>query len=174
LTTGPAVDKWPSWSRDGQTIYFASNHNSGSFQIWKIPAKGGEAVRITPDDGEGRDLPQESPDEKFIYYQKGWPTHCSVWSMKVDGREETVTLDPVHCEGRWTVWKQGIYFFRPTDERGRSDLCVYEFATGKTSKILTVDRRVSSSIAASPDGRTILWSQYDQSGSDLMLVENFR
>jgi hypothetical protein len=94
--------------------------------------------------------------------------------MKVDGAEETVILDPVYCEGGWTVWQQGIYFFRPVDERGRSDLCVYEFATGKTSKVLTIDRRVSFFVAASPDGRTILWPQYDQSGSDLMLVENFR
>ena len=29
-------------------------------------------------------------------------------------------------------------------------------------------------IALSPDGRTLLYSQIDDAGSDLMLVENFR
>ena len=29
-------------------------------------------------------------------------------------------------------------------------------------------------MTVSPEGQTILYSQYDESGSDLMLVENFR
>jgi len=83
-------------------------------------------------------------------------------------------LGPTHPEARWTVSKQGIYFFTPPDGQGRSDICVYEFSTGKTSKILTIERNVYNCIAVSPDERTILYTQSDQVGSDLMLVENFR
>jgi Tol biopolymer transport system component len=170
LTTDPAVEKWPYWSWDGQSVYFTSLR-SGKEQIWKMPAIGGNAVQITRNTG---DVPQESPDGKFIYFQKGWPLQCSVWKVPVVGGKETVVLDSVHCAGQWTVWERGIYFFRPPDEKGRSDICLYEFATGTTSKILTIERRIGSYIASSADGRKILYTQFDQSGSDLMLVENFR
>ena len=64
LTTSPAADKWPYWSRDGQSIHFVS----GSSQIWKMSATGGDVVRVTPDDGETRDAPQVSPDGRYVYY----------------------------------------------------------------------------------------------------------
>ena len=50
----------------------------------------------------------------------------------------------------------------------------YEFATGQIRKVLTIQRRVDNHIAVSPDGQTILYPQWDESGSVLMLVENFR
>jgi len=72
------------------------------------------------------------------------------------------------------VGKEGIYFFTVPDKKGHSDLSIYEFATGKTRKILTIERPVDAFFAVSPDGRTILYTQIDDVGSDLMLVENFR
>jgi secreted PhoX family phosphatase len=61
------------------------------------------------------------------------------------------------------------------DENGRSELRLQEFAAGKTRKILTLDQQAAlTGLTVSPDGRTILYGQIDQAGSDLMLVENFR
>ncbi|HSA93477.1 MAG TPA: winged helix-turn-helix domain-containing protein, partial [Terriglobales bacterium] len=40
LTSGDFNHVVPSWSRDGQWIYFASDR-SGSWQVWKMPAAGG-------------------------------------------------------------------------------------------------------------------------------------
>ncbi len=71
-------------------------------------------------------------------------------------------------------WKEGIDFFRTPDKLGHSDICFYEFATGQIRKILSTERPVNTHIAVSPDGRTILYLQSDESGSVLMLVENFR
>jgi Tol biopolymer transport system component/DNA-binding winged helix-turn-helix (wHTH) protein len=174
LTTHPAADKWPSWSRDGRWLYFCSNR-SGWGGIWKVPANGGEAVHIIGGMGpEAEDVPQESSDGKFVYYEKGWPAHCSVWRVPVAGGEEAKVIDSTHTYAGWAVGKQGIYFFTPPDELGRSDICFYEFSTGKTNKIITIDREVGYRIAISPDERTILYRQLDQAGSDLMLVENFR
>ena len=138
-----------------------------------MPATGGEAVQITRHGGEA-DVPQESPDGKFLYYHKGWPSHCSVWRIPVAGGEEVKVLDSVHPYGLWEVGKQGIYFFTPPDGHGRSDLCLYKFATGKTSKILTIEPHLYHRIAVSPDEQTILCTRYEQTGSDLMLVEDFR
>lgn len=170
LTTHPAEDKWPYWSHDGKWIYFSSTR-SGREEIWKMPSNGGEAVQITRNSG---DVPQESPDGKFLYYMKGWPDAVSVWRAAVDGNQEVNVLDSVHSEGQWAVGKEGIYFFRTPDKIGHSDICFYEFATGQIRKVLTIQRPVNNHIAVSPDGRTILYPQSDESGSVLMLVENFR
>jgi eukaryotic-like serine/threonine-protein kinase len=176
VTSDPAVeDKWPSWSQDSQTIYFDS-WRDGANQIWKVPSAGGRAVQITPG-GVRRSGPQESPDGKFVYYMKYNAAHGaydSVWRMPVGGGEEIRVIDSVHPDGFYRVREAGIYFFTPVDERGRSDICLYEFATGKTKRILAIEGRSSYYIEASADARSILYSNYDQAGSDLMLIENFR
>jgi hypothetical protein len=85
-----------------------------------------------------------------------------------------MVVDSVHNAAGWTVGKAGIYFFTPPDAEGRNEIRLYRLAIGKTTRILTIDRNVGYRIAVSPDERTILYGQYDQSGRDLMLVENFR
>jgi Tol biopolymer transport system component len=169
LTTHPAEDKWPYWSHDGKWIYFASTR-TGREEIWKMPSGGGEAVQITRNSG---DMPQESPDGRFLYYMKGWPEAVTVWRALPDGSEEVNVLDSIDSFGEWTVGKEGMYFFRTSDKMGYRDICFYEFATGQTRKIVTTQRPPWSRIVVSPDGRTILYPQSDQSGSVLMLVENF-
>jgi Tol biopolymer transport system component len=170
MTTNPAEDKWPYWSHDGKWIYFSSTR-SGREEIWEMSSSGGEAVQITRNSG---DIPQESPDGKFLYYMKGWPEAVSIWKASVDGNQETKVLDSVDRDGEWTVGKEGIYFFITADKMGHRDICFYGFATGQTRKILTIQRPVENHIAVSPDGRTILYPQSDESGSVLMLVDNVR
>ena len=46
MTSNPAGDFNPCWSKDVKTIYFISTR-SGSSQVWKISADGGEAVQVT-------------------------------------------------------------------------------------------------------------------------------
>jgi Tol biopolymer transport system component len=123
--------------------------------------------------GGGRDLPQDSPDGKFIFYQKGWPMNVSVWKKPVEGGQETKLIEGVHPAGGWTVGLNGIYFFAVPDAKGHSEIRLYEFATGRIKKILTVERNIEHKIALSPDRRTIFYTQIDETGSDLMLVENF-
>jgi Tol biopolymer transport system component len=161
---------WPYWSRDGQLIYFRL-FRSGSSEIWKMPAGGGDAVQMTRNSA---DLPQESPDGKFLYYLKGdrYPEQCSVWRIPTSGGEETRVLDSTACDSPYVVIEQGIYFVTPRDKRNRSDISYHDFSSHATRKIVTVQE--AAGIAVSPDGRTILCTQFDPSGSDLMLVENFR
>jgi dipeptidyl aminopeptidase/acylaminoacyl peptidase len=46
LTTHEAGDSSPRWSQDGASVYFLSTR-SGSSQVWRIPADGGEAEQAT-------------------------------------------------------------------------------------------------------------------------------
>ena len=75
LTTDPAEDTCPSWSRDGRWIYFGSGR-SGSLQIWKMPSAGGRAVQVTTKGGfEGF----ESPDGTVLLLRQraGRPWHLA-------------------------------------------------------------------------------------------------
>jgi serine/threonine protein kinase len=166
----PQSIPWSSWSRDGQCIYFRSQ-SSGSSEIWKVPSKGGNAVQITPN-GHDRDLPQESPDGKYLYYSNAdhFPEQCSVWRVPTAGGEET--NDSTACL-QYAIGERGIYFFTPPDKQGHSDIDFYNFATGETREILTLEHWPSS-ITVSPNGGTVLYTQDDQAGSDLMLVDHFR
>jgi Tol biopolymer transport system component len=171
LTSQAALrEGWPYWSRDGKWLYFTSDRSSRA-EIWRMPSKGGEAVQITSHQGAGE---QESPDGRYIYYCKGFPLDMSLWRIPVKGGEEVKVIDAMHSNGRWNIARNGIYFFTPPDKEGHSDIRLYEFSTGKVSKILTIERVVDEHIAVSPDSRWILYTQVDDAASDLMLVENYR
>ncbi|HZS06006.1 MAG TPA: winged helix-turn-helix domain-containing protein [Blastocatellia bacterium] len=173
LTNNPAEDVTPSWSRDGKWIYFSSTRG-GSMQIWKIPAEGGEAVQVTRHGGfEGF----ESTDGKYFYYTKGRAVP-GIWRAPVGGGEETPVLDH-HRAGMWRYWAvtdKGIWF--ATAETPAHPLIeFYSFATGKVTQVATLDKpllKTTPGLTVSPDGRWLLVAQMDQSGKDIMLVDNFR
>ena len=77
-------------------------------------------------------------------------------------------LESTSCGGPFAVVERGIYFITPS----RSDIGYHDFSSDTTRKILTAER--AAFVEASPDGRTILYTQVDEIGSDLMLEENFR
>jgi Tol biopolymer transport system component/DNA-binding winged helix-turn-helix (wHTH) protein len=172
LTTEDAEDIVPSWSRDGQWIYFASTR-SGSMQVWKMPIAGGAAVQITK---RGGFESYESFDGKYLYYTRGRGIP-GIWRMPVEGGEESLVLDH-HQAGLWRYWRvveQGIYF-ATTTETGPT-LALLSFASGRVTEIARLPKgpeRNIPGLAVAPDGRSLLYAQMDRSGSDLMMVEDFR
>jgi Tol biopolymer transport system component len=168
LTTNPSTDAAPSWSRDGKWIYFFSNR-SGDNQVWKMPAGGGDAIQVTRKGGEEA---FESTDGKFVYYEKG-NGPPSLWKVAVDGGEETQVIEFV-THRAFAISNEGIYFVTRPNATGTSSLQFFSFAAGKIKEIAEIMKRVSTGLTVSPDGRWILYSQMDQGGGDLMLVENFQ
>jgi Tol biopolymer transport system component len=160
----PAGGKFPFWSRDGKFIYFGSVDG----QIWKAGLTGGRTTQITRNRG---DVPKASPDGKFVYFLRRSEHEFGVWQIPVNGGDETKVVDSVR---EWAVGSKALYYFTPPDERGNSELRAYEFADRHSRKILTIAAGIYYGMALSPDGRTLLYSQIDEAGSDLMLVENFR
>jgi Tol biopolymer transport system component/predicted Ser/Thr protein kinase len=169
LTSNPSTDAAPSWSRDGKWIYFFSNR-SGDNQVWKMPAEGGDSLQVTRKGGEEA---FESSDGKFVYYSKvnNWPT--SLWKVPVKGGEETQVIESVTPRA-FAVSNEGIYFVTLPNAPGACSIQFFNFATGKIEQITEITKSVGAGLTVSPDGRSILYSQLDQGGSDLMLVENFR
>ena len=169
IVTDDSDDHWPSWSADGKWIYFASDR-SGDHQVWKVPAQGGEAVQVTRQGGR---IPCESPDGKYVYYIKNLGTR-GLWRVPVNGGEELRVLDSFKSEAAVVV-NDGIYYIN-TDTKGEVALEFFDFATRKERRVAGLGKVsiIPFSIAVSPDRRQFLYSQNDQTGADIMLVENFR
>jgi Tol biopolymer transport system component len=172
LTTEPSDDVTSSWSRDGRWVYFSSNRG-GSLQIWKMPAEAGQAVQVTKQGGfQGR----ESVDGKFVYYLKGRGTP-GIWRVPVEGGAEVLVLTQPGVNARsvraWTVSEKGIYF-ASAENPAKPLIEFYSFSTRKVMRLATLARPFRSVLSISPNGQWLLYTQEDQYGSDIMLMENFR
>jgi dipeptidyl aminopeptidase/acylaminoacyl peptidase len=79
LTDGNFEDGDPSYSPDGKYIVFASNRGlSEANDLWLVPAKGGEARRLTKFDTPGISAqPQWSPDSARIFFNHQSPLEAS-------------------------------------------------------------------------------------------------
>jgi len=183
LTDGSSDNRGPSWSADGEWVYFASNR-SGRWEIWKVSLRNKEAVQVTR---RGGGYGQESPDGKFIYYQKprasdryDFGLFPEIWKIPSGGGPEELVVSvndrtqPAGDTWFWRVTTQGIYF---VDNSAKPNVLLKFFRFG-TRTVLTVrqlDKRAwgGPGLAVSPDGQTILITQVDDAGSDIMLVENF-
>jgi serine/threonine protein kinase len=166
LTNDPATHALASFSRDGQHIYFRSDR-SGTSQIWRIPAGGGEAVQVTRNGGVSA---TESVEGQFVYYRKDQ----ALWKMPVQGGDESEVLKSVYATN-YEIGNQGIYFTEmPGAGRNGNSIKFFNFATGKITSIATIQGLPNWGLSVSPDKKFLLYTQMDQNGSDLMLVENFR
>jgi Tol biopolymer transport system component/DNA-binding winged helix-turn-helix (wHTH) protein len=170
ITTDTADDQFPSWSRDGQWIYFSSKR-SGRSEIWKIPANGGSPIQLTRQGGVG---PIESLDGKSIYYSSrpGYGSICKV-SQEGSAQESEVVRDTLSYLKNFQVVRDGIYFVAKRKSKAASSLNFFRFADREIIRLVDVERRIVG-LDVSADERVIVWSQDTESSSDLVLVENFQ
>ncbi|MBZ5625683.1 MAG: serine/threonine-protein kinase [Acidobacteriia bacterium] len=169
MTTAPVDNDIPSYSRDGQWIYFDSRL-SGRHEIWKVPAAGGTAVQVTRNGGH---VALESTDGRYLYYTRSDSLSSSLWMMPREGGEEKQVIDAV-LRRAFFPSREGIYFLSPPDNKQVISIRLLSRAGGSIQTLATLSAPPHWGLSVSPDGRFVLYSQYDQVGRDLMLVENFR
>jgi hypothetical protein len=109
-----------------------------------------------------------------VYYSKG---RGSVWRVPAQGGEETLVFEdvPPSIASDWFHWvpaEKGIYFV--DQESNKWSVKLVPFGAGRAKHVFDVERPAGSAPAISPDGRWLLYAQFDQVRRDLMLVENFR
>ena len=92
LITPNAPSYWHGWSPDGKTLAFTGQRGD-NFDIYSIPAAGGEETRLTTAPGLD-DGPEYSPDGAYIYFNSERTGEMQIWRMKPDGSaQEQVTFD---------------------------------------------------------------------------------
>jgi Tol biopolymer transport system component len=113
----------------------------------------------------------ESSDSQWVYYTKS-DEASSLWKMPREGGEETQVLESVDRRA-FAMVNEGIYFIPRPDSAARYSIQFFDFATTRIRSISTIEGAIWYYLSVSPDRRWIIYSQTDQMGSDLMLVENF-
>jgi len=183
VTTHAADDYVPSWSRDGLWIYFGSTR-SGRNEIWKVAPGGGEPVQVTR---RGGLYGKESVDGRDLYYASTATFPATICRVPVAGGEEVTVVRNLAYYANYSVARDGIYFessvpgtsvgslamFTPFSRPGAT-IEFLSFATGRVSRVLTLDRHAGHGFSVSPDGKTLLFGVVESFTEDLMLIENFR
>jgi dipeptidyl aminopeptidase/acylaminoacyl peptidase len=174
LTNAPAEDVVPSWSRDGAWIYFASNR-TGAWQVWRVPSGGGAAEQVTHFGGFAA---FSSPDGKYLYYAKG-RSDAGLWRKRLaDGVEEPFLeqLKPGYW-GYFAVSEDGVYFADESGPGGARALYFCDFAARHIRLLFKIEKPLAvadSGLALSPDRQRLLYTQVDQSGSDILMLDRYR
>jgi serine/threonine protein kinase/Tol biopolymer transport system component len=168
LTSGSGSSFAPSFSHDGQWIYI-SNNRTGRSEIFRVPFEGGAEIQLTHSGGEA---PQESMDGQTIYYVgSNWMLH----EMSLAGGDQHPLGFDVQSRA-FQVMPDGIYFI-PTARKTGSGLEIrfYDFATGRSQLMQSLGNiSILFGLSVSANRKTFLYSMVQNSGRNLMLLENFR
>jgi Tol biopolymer transport system component len=175
LTTEPSIDGVPSWSRDGQWIYFASTRGGVNPDTWRVSPDGAEPIRVTRNGGF---QPQESSDGQYLFYLDrppgGAPIDARLMRVPVAGGHEEVVLEHIRPL-LWSVMDTGIVFV--TREADFDAIDAYRFSDGRTTRVGRLGFRIPgiyTHMTASRDGRWALATRQVRFESDLMRIDNFR
>ena len=171
LTFHPADDVVPSIAGDGRYIYFCS-WRSGRPEIWRINTDGTSPAQITT---HGGTRAFASNDGSYLYYARGDDGRSrtvGIWRKSL--RESVPDTQIVADSQRWTLRGNRLWYTKPADDGAqlryldletRSDVLIGGIPPGVIADL---------GIHVSPDGRYMLYTQDDNPGSDVMLVERFR
>ena len=166
-TDHPGTDAIPSFSRDGQWIYFMSTR-IGREEIWKMPAAGGKPLPVTTTGGL---VAFESHNGDMLLFTKPAGGGGPLWQIPVGGGAETKILDNV-VDRCFMPAEDGIYFARRTDQ-GYS-FQFFNSATGQVRQFGSTPRVIENVVTVSRDRQWFAYAQRDRDGSDIVVVENFR
>ncbi|MBN1482532.1 serine/threonine-protein kinase [candidate division KSB1 bacterium] len=170
VTDQPFDDRIPSWSRDGQFIYFGSNRGRDR-QIYKMPARGGDAVQVTQGGGN---FGYESFDSKFFFYINLGEVETSgpLYQVDLESRQESIAINENIYAFRWVVNPEGIYYI-VANENNEPVLKLYRYPE-RTIEQIGILERWCLFFDVSDDGKyMLLWFSEDYSG-DIYMVDFFR
>jgi Tol biopolymer transport system component len=171
LTSEDSEEITPCWSEDGRWIYFGSTR-SGDWQLWKMPAQGGKAERVTRSGG----VITIGVRDGFVYYLKSM--EAKIWRVPEEGgREEAILSTPEFHYSRYSALGDGgIYFLSPVGAYPVPRMISFlNFDTGRITEIVEMKGKPlvwEPGISVSADGRWMLYSQVDEEAGDITLVEN--
>ncbi len=98
LVTPLAPSYLHGWSPDMKTLAYCAQRN-GEYDVYTIPAEGGEETRLT--DARGlNDGPEYDSKGEFIWFNSVRTGLMQAWRMRADGTEQTQMTFDTH----WNTW----------------------------------------------------------------------
>jgi dipeptidyl aminopeptidase/acylaminoacyl peptidase len=167
-TSHPAVDVVPSWSHDGASIYFSSDR-TGIFQVWRMPAEGGDAVPVTTSGGFAA---FETTDGQLYFSRYEKP---GLWAVPVGGGPERPVLDQPACWGYWALAPHGVFVLDSAGPQGPR-IALHRWGSRALEHVAALPAAPAcgeSGLALSPDASTLLYVGAARD-SDIVMVDNFR
>ncbi len=151
---------YPTWSPDGSALAFQSDRD-GQWHIWRMPAAGGEPVKLT--DGDGMDFqPAWSPDGRFIAYGS-FEDGLGLYVVPAAGGERTRLFEGMALEPAWSPDGRWIYF--STDRTaGPAVLNLWRLPVGGDGRPVAAAEHITFGegsdidVSLSSDGRRLAFS----------------
>lgn len=162
----------PAFSADGSDLFFMSDRG-GAWRLWRVGLAGGAPQPVS-------DLPLASffatPDGAALYASRY--DRDGLWRVPLDGGAP-VRLAANLAAGRWGDWsarRDVLLFVDRADRMGSgATLRRLDAQTGAVTTLgpipISEDDR---GLTVSPDGRTVLFTRWDRSQSDLFRVASVR
>ncbi|MFL6463523.1 MAG: TolB family protein, partial [Bryobacteraceae bacterium] len=167
LMSGNADETWPSWSHDGEWIYYYSNR-TGTGQIWKMRASGGPEIQVTKREGSAA-------------LNRPTALICTVQMSSVSGpclcqvsRKSKFHDHRTFPSRRLPPPKDGVYFIEYPFESASGTLSFFDIKTHKRKEVGRLSGPMGWGLSISPDGQRLLHGKEERLGSELMFVENLR
>jgi dipeptidyl aminopeptidase/acylaminoacyl peptidase len=159
----------PTWSPNGQELYYASNR-TGAWQIMRIDLRSDTEVQVTSDGGT---TARASADGQSLFFTN--PHRAGLWRKHLASGEETLvleTLAPVD-DLSWTLTPRAVFYVRRVEDRPM----LHRFDLGDAS-----DRQVGalpglmtrSGLAVSSDERQVWFVRIDRQEADILMLERPR
>jgi Tol biopolymer transport system component/DNA-binding winged helix-turn-helix (wHTH) protein len=168
----------PTWSRDGQWIYFIWGRGR-EHDIWRTRGPNRPHERVTHSGSATRAW--ESADGIGVFYKQSHSDSPLYFQPLSSGAPRAVI--PCVAYSWFSVVARGVHYVpcQPYGSINRDmPVRVRNPVTGEDRQFATLEMLFPASglavgsFAVSPDGQTILYSRLVSNGADLMLIENFR
>ena len=117
VTDDASEDLLPVWSPDGNDLIFESSREDGIRRLWRVPARGGEAVRLSAGPGFAA---QWSVDGKTLYFCGQNERADNIWALSAEDGTEYPVTDLSGRYGRLEPWsldtdREYLYFIWAED-----------------------------------------------------------
>jgi TolB protein len=155
LTSDPAPDALPRWSRDGRWIYFTSER-SGNWQIYRVRAEGGEPERVRSNAHREWQV-EPSPDGRSIAFLSNQEGPEYLFTMDLATRAERILArhgnSSILGNPSWSPSSDRVLF----SSNWRIGHQIYLFDLGKgEERRLTQFRAGGCEPRFHPDGRHVM------------------
>ena len=160
-------DIYPTYSRDGKTIYYSAASSQSPLQLLRMPASGGPA---TPVNSRSVVRARESADGRWLYFAEYLPTR--LYRMPLAGGEVETVLDSLVDPSSYELSDGGVYYW--SGDRSAPELRYLDAATKRSQLVMRPPIPAVPHLSISPDGRWLCFPLIERNSQELMMVEKWQ